>query len=78
MKLAFFIVTKKIGLLQEISDRLLFVEKNISICPVCHGLKDKDVTSCTYCSGNGRDTHTICVIEEYADLLAIEQTSIFK
>lgn len=78
MKLAFFIVTKKMWLLQELSERLLFVEKNISTCPLCHGLKDKDAASCKYCSENTRDTHTICVIEEYADLLAIEQTGVFK
>jgi len=78
MKLAFFIVTKKLGLLQELSERLLFVEKNISTCPICHGLKDRDETSCKYCKSDMRDTHTICVIEEYADLLAIEQTGAFK
>lgn len=78
MKLAFFIVTKKIGLLQELSERLLFVEKNISTCPICHWLKDRDETSCKYCKNNTRDIHTICVIEEYADLLAIEQTGVFK
>jgi recombination protein RecR len=78
MKLAFFIVTKKIELLKELSERLLFVEKNISVCPLCHGLKDKDASSCTYCNNGSRDTHIICVIEEYADLLAIEQTGVFK
>ena len=78
MKLAFFIVTKKIGLLKEISERLLFLEKNISTCPLCHGLKDRETETCKYCSSDTRDTHTICVIEEYADLLAIEQTGVFK
>ncbi|MEI6711982.1 MAG: toprim domain-containing protein [bacterium] len=33
--------------------------------------------SCRYCSSDTRDSHTICVIEEYADLLAIEQTGVF-
>ncbi len=78
MKLAFFIVTKKMGLLKELSERLLFVEKNISTCPTCHGLKDRETEVCKYCSSDTRDTHTICVIEEYADLLAIEQTGVFK
>ncbi len=77
MKLAFFIVTKKMWLLQELSERLLFVEKNIATCPICNGLKDREVESCRYCSSDTRDSHTICVIEEYADLLAIEQTGVF-
>lgn len=78
MKLAFFIVTKKIGLLKELSERMLLVEKNISTCPQCYGLKDKDHSLCPYCQDDKRDTQSICVIEEYADLLAIEQTGIYK
>lgn len=78
MKLVFYIVTKKAWLLQELSERLLFVEKNIAPCPLCHGLKDQDATACKYCTNAARDSTTLCVIEEYADLLAIEQTGIFK
>lgn len=78
MKLAFFIVTKKIGLLGELSERMLLVAKNISTCPQCHGLKDRDKPLCPYCQDQKRDLHSICVIEEYADLLAIEQTGVYK
>lgn len=78
MKLAFFIVTKKISLLKELSERMLSVEKNISSCPRCHGLKEKTEEECAYCSDEMRDKRSICVIEEYADLLAIEQTWVYK
>lgn len=78
MKLAFYIVTKKIWLLQELSERMLAVEKNIWVCPRCYGLKDLHEETCTYCRDISRDGRVICIIEEYADLLAIEQTGVFK
>ncbi len=78
MKLAFFIVTKKIGLLKELSERMLLVEKSITACPRCHGLKDNHESLCRYCQDDKRDKSSICVVEEYADLLAIDQTGVYK
>jgi recombination protein RecR len=45
---------------------------------VCWALKDMSTPTCSYCSNDKRDKHMICVIEEYADLLAIEQTGSYK
>jgi recombination protein RecR len=78
MKLAFYIVTKKIQLLPELADKLLKVQKNIDTCPVCNGLKDREQSQCNYCSDSKRDRSTICIIEEYSDLLAIDQTGAYK
>ena len=78
MKLAFYIVTKKMQLLPELADKLMKVQKDIDICPVCNGLKDQLQTMCNYCADQKRDRNMICVVEEYADLLALEQTGAFK
>lgn len=78
MKLAFYIVTKKIQLLPELADKLLKVQKDIDTCPVCNGLKDREQSSCNYCSDLKRDRSIICIVEEYADLLAIDQTGSYK
>ncbi len=78
MKLAFYIVTKKIQLLPELADKLLKVQKDIDTCPVCNGLKDREQPRCNYCSDPKRDGSIICIIEEYADLLAIDQTGSYK
>lgn len=78
MKLAFYIVTKKIQLLPELADKLLKVQKDIDTCPVCNGLKDRDQPHCNYCSDLKRDRSIICIVEEYADLLAIDQTGSYK
>lgn len=78
MKLAFHILTKKKELTLELSEKLINVYKNIDVCPVCGALKDVSAPECSYCSNDKRDKHLICVVEEYADLLAIEQTGAYK
>jgi len=78
MKLAFHILTKKKELTLELSEKLINVYKNIDICPVCWALKDISTPKCSYCSNDNRDQHVICIVEEYADLLAIEQTGAYK
>jgi recombination protein RecR len=78
MKLAFHILTKKKELTLELSEKLINVYKNIDTCPLCGALKDMSVPMCNYCSNDKRDKHVICVVEEYADLLAIEQTGVYK
>lgn len=78
MKLAFHIITKKKELTIELSDKLINVYKNIDECTLCHSLKDTSNAFCTYCSDTKRDRNTLCIVEEYGDLLAIEQTWVFK
>lgn len=78
MKLAFHILTKKKELTLELSEKLINVYKNIDVCPICWALKDVSTVECSYCSNDKRDKNIICVVEEYADLLAIEQTGAYK
>ena len=78
MKLAFHILTKKKELTLELSEKLINVYKNIDVCPICGALKDVSAPECSYCGNDKRDKHLICVVEEYADLLAIEQTGAYK
>jgi recombination protein RecR len=78
MKLAFFILTKKKELTLELAEKLTTVYKNIDICPTCGALKDISRPVCNYCDSDKRDKQILCVVEEYADLLAIEQTGVYK
>lgn len=78
MKLAFHILTKKKELTLELSEKLVNVYKNIDVCPTCGALKDISTPLCNYCSNDKRDQNVICIVEEYADLLAIEQTGVYK
>jgi recombination protein RecR len=48
----------------------------IRTCTVCGNLDTED--PCAICSNPNRDAHTICVVEEVADLWALERSGAFR
>ncbi|MFH7320379.1 recombination mediator RecR [Desulfurivibrio sp. D14AmB] len=48
----------------------------ITLCSVCFAFSEQD--PCEICRNPGRDDGLVCVVEEPADLMAIEKTSSFK
>jgi len=44
----------------------------VKYCKVCHNISDTEL--CDICSSPGRDSSTICVVENVQDVLAIENT----
>jgi recombination protein RecR len=65
---------------RETTDRLIEsirdVKETITYCSVCHNITDVD--PCAFCSSPDRDHRTICVVEEPANVGAIEKTRDFK
>jgi len=52
------------------------VKKTVGHCPVCWNLSDGG--RCEICSDGKRDHSTVLVVEEPRDLIALEQSSMFK
>ncbi len=52
------------------------VLEKVKTCPVCGNLDT--ITPCTICSDSTRLNHQICVVQDVADLWAIERTGVFK
>jgi recombination protein RecR len=65
---------------REITDRLVDairdVKERVTFCATCNNITDAEL--CTYCSNPGRDRRIICVVEEAANVSAIEKTREFK
>jgi len=75
-RVALFLIKKRESLLLPLSKALEDVAENIQNCPVCSNLDT--VTPCTICRDQKRDPTIICVLEEVADLWALERTASFK
>lgn len=52
------------------------LRKEIIYCKVCHNISDTEV--CHICANPGRDTQTVCVVENIKDVMAIENTQQYK
>ncbi|MFY7731731.1 MAG: recombination mediator RecR [Flavobacterium sp.] len=61
---------------QLLSDALLKMRNDIQYCKSCHNISDTEI--CTICTNPMRDTSLICVVEDIRDVMAIENTGLFK
>jgi recombination protein RecR len=59
-----------------LADALVQLTQNIVYCNSCHNISDKNI--CEICANPSRDQSIICVVEDIRDVLAIENTSVFK
>lgn len=61
---------------QLFTDALSRMREDIKFCATCHNVSDE--TLCSVCSNPRRDHGLICVVENFRDILAIEQTRHFS
>ncbi|MCB4809483.1 recombination mediator RecR [Tamlana sp. 62-3] len=59
-----------------LADALLKMRTEVKFCKSCHNISDVEI--CEICSNKNRMSHTICVVEDVRDVMAIENTSSFK
>jgi recombination protein RecR len=73
---ALMLLKKKDQLLRPLAEALANAADNVVSCHVCGNLDTHD--PCTVCTDGRRDAGLVCVVEEVADLWAIERTAGFK
>ena len=60
---------------EQLALALTTMKREVKRCRVCHNISDQDV--CPVCSDSRRDRHTVCVVENIQDVMAIENTQQF-
>jgi recombination protein RecR len=73
---ALFLLTRKEAVLAPLADALARAAQTVRTCSTCHNLDTTD--PCAVCANPLRDAGLICVVEQVADLWAIERTSSFR
>ncbi len=75
-RLAFHLLKQPREEVDRLCDALRDVKEQITYCSVCSNITDRD--PCFYCTDEGRDRRTICVVEDPHNVAAIERTGDFK
>lgn len=75
-RLALHLLRRPAGEAQALARDLQELHETIRLCGNCFAFSETD--PCAICVDHGRDDSLVCVVEEVADLLAIEKTGIFK
>lgn len=76
-KLAFFMLNANENYLKELRENILTIKEKTSTCDICWSITDAGKNICSICDNNGRNHSQICVVEEYLDLLTLEQSGGF-
>lgn len=75
-RLAFHLLSAPESLSQELAESILRMKREIVLCETCFDLSER--SPCPICADARRDPAVICVVEEPADLAAVERTQRFS
>tara|TARA_A100001037_G_C15104189_1_gene615534 strand:+ start:822 stop:1415 length:594 start_codon:yes stop_codon:yes gene_type:complete len=73
---ALYILKRRESLLLPLANALEITAKNIKTCETCGNLDS--VNPCTICNDLKRDKNSLCIVEEVADLWAIERSGAYS
>lgn len=74
-RLAFHLIKVPRQEAEELARAIMEAKERIGQCQRCFNLSEGEL--CGFCSDARRDSHTICVVEEARDIVAIERTGEF-
>jgi len=75
-RLAYFLLSAKPEVARELADAIVRLQIDTVVCASCFTLSDR--SPCPVCASTGRDRSIVCVVEEPADMAAIERSGGFK
>lgn len=75
-RLAYFLLSAPEDLSRELSEAIARLQRDTVVCEICFTLSDR--TPCSICAHHERDRTLVCVVEEPADMAAIERSGGFK
>lgn len=76
-RLAFFLLNSNENYIENFASSLKAIKTKVDNCQNCYSLVDTWKDLCNICSNSSRNKNQIAIVEEYLDLLTIEQVWIF-
>lgn len=66
------------GVLRELLQALKDAADNVRLCPRCASLTTVTEMPCRLCASPAREANVVCVVQDPADIVALEKTGSFK
>ena len=76
MRLVVHLLQQEDDFTKNITEALFKMRTEIKFCKKCGNVADEEI--CTICTDIKRDAGTVCVVENFRDILAIENTGQYK
>ena len=75
-RLAFFLLSAPESTASELGEAILRLRREVSLCEECFNLTTE--SQCEICRDDTRQANQVCVVEEPADLMSIENSGVFR
>lgn len=75
-RIVLHLLKKKDTVLLPLIDALQNMADNIKKCPICGNFDTQE--PCAVCADKSRDTETLCVVQDVADLWAMERVGVYR
>ena len=72
LRLALHLLRQTPEAVDTFAQAVTHLRHDVKYCQVCHNISDTEV--CPICADTHRDPHTICVVENIRDVMAVENT----
>lgn len=72
LRLVMHLLQKEEGDAAKLAEAITRMRSDIRFCKVCHNVSDDEV--CSICSDVHKDKGVVCVVENFRDIIAIENT----
>lgn len=76
LRFVLHVLKKDTDEVESFADALLKLKNDICFCKNCFNISDKEI--CDICNNPSRDVKTVCVVQDIRDVMAIENTGLFK
>jgi len=76
LRLVMHLLKQDVDFTEGLANALTTLRKEIKYCSKCFNIADEDL--CNICLSKNRDTKTICVVESFKELIAIENTAQYR
>jgi recombination protein RecR len=76
LRLVLHMLRQPVSEAEAFADAVARLCREVKYCKVCHNISDSDV--CEICSQPQRDRTTVCVVETVRDVIAVENTSLYR
>ncbi len=77
-KLAFFLLNSNQNFIETLSENLVNIKEKVHFCNECNSLTDINKEKCNICNSLSREKSKIAVVEEYLDMVTIEESGWYK
>jgi recombination protein RecR len=76
LRFVLHLLKKETHEVNQFAESLQLLKSEIKYCSNCYNISDKEI--CDICSNPSRDEKLICVVQDIRDVMAIENTSLYR